>query len=304
MTKEKIKSFVSDIEFFLNQIEEVDDFVDWLYDFLEGLGWEWDYLNRCIILKYPDSFCTNVYGQKTPITDLYVKIDYNGNVEMRRCSFTYAQEAGRYLHSHVNMGSRLYDWSSSICFGPNMSFRESSLPFDEQLIRIVSLLPDFIETESTNHSPYAYISKLPLYSNQYRDVVMIGRVSDFISKVPIQVSLPSINGAYQISISADKELTDKWLIENNFIGYFVNNLWYKDCINEDKPETRRPIAFKFRDEPVDLVIKSDTTDTVNTANKIPCEIARQEILKNVYDSIINSTDFWKEIISSTGTLQC
>lgn len=302
MTKERLKKFVSYLDFFSNQIEEVDDFANWLYNFLEGLSWEWDCSSTNIILKYPDSFCTNVYGQKTPITDLYVKIDYNGNVEMRRCSFTYAQESGRYLHSHVNMQTHLYSWSSAICFGPNMSFKGLGLPFDEQLIRVVSLLPDFIETESTNHSPYKYISKLPLYSNQYKDVVMMGRVSDFISKVPIRVSLPSINGTYQILISADKELTDKWLIENNFTGYFVNGLWYKDCINEDKPETRKSITFKFRDEPVDLVIKSDTTDTVNTANKIPCEIARQEILKQVYDSIIDSADFWKEIISITGTL--
>ena len=302
MNKARLMNFVKNIEYMSNQITNKYDMVDWTYDFLESLHWEWDCDEYDIILKYPDTHCTNVYGQTTPITDLYIRFNGCDHISMRRCSFTYAQYDAKYVHSHVNAESRIHDWTSKICFGPNMSFIERDLPFDEQLIRIVSLLPDFIETESTNNTPYKYISKLPIYTNPYGSVQLNTRlVADFVKNVPIQWFLSSIDGVYQLLMNDDKELGDKWLIENKFMGYYLNNTWYANCMKEDRPEKIENIDFSFRDKNVNLVIKSHPSEIGQIINKRPCEIARQQLLQLAYESVIQSGDFWKKVVSITGT---
>lgn len=248
-------------------------------------------LEHSVIFKIPDVTVTDAWGGTTFCTDIYIKVDYNGDISMRRMSATPEQCVSGYCHSHSSGGTAGFSGFTSICFGGG-NIRYDGKTFLEYLTMVVHYMPDFLSQESSHTNPYRLLSAIhaglrsgedtEFYHTRHEDIINClsfstiaeNTVQKIKCKFNNNIDTVLLNLGYGHYFDGKRYAKSITILDHNFSGYNKLYLEFKN----------RKIYFILRqpEKPITEVVKA-----------IPPNL-KHRILK-YYDSKINTAQFHKNL---------
>lgn len=300
---ERLEHILDETSF--SQLMTAQEKYDWIVGVMDSYGYEYEiqYVgigSYVLIFKYPDTTCTDIYGNVEPITDLYIKL-YLGERRdeykypyFRRMSGTLRQINKNYIHSHLN--GYINQWTRTMCFGNSVDIIRTN--FDDALILLLTSLDLFLKTESSNNVPYIRITNLNTnlrnqlneYSYGYST---LARYFEYVENV-VLVKIPD---GYKLDVIFKNGLDDK-LMEDGITSYCMNGYWFSSTNSASFYETYNisKQTLKFKDQNVEYKI----IDSTDISVKLPCGQFKKNIVKAINDKF-NGRESITHWITSFGT---
>lgn len=257
---------------------------------LESSGLEYDIQQSGIYIKYPDTPCVDVYGNSTMIRDLYINLTWNGTIRFRRFTFTEYEERANYIHSHLSGSTN--QWTTTYCFGNSVTFNTSQ-HLDVKLVTLIGLLPLFVNTESTNHSPYQRISNLYSFVDMVQKSTNMVLDQKYLKLFNDNLTIRLVKKEFlDIVIDIPEFLLDQYCTENEKYSYHYNGCWYKNKLSPRlTQESRSSTDFVFKGQPIDYVLIP--VKEVDIQPQI-CGQTKENIKSYYEHKLKSSTSFWEE----------
>ncbi len=241
--------------------------------------YEYEIDEKGAIIIYIDQRICSDGSNKTPILNLFIKINKDGYIQSRRMKFTCTQFDKGFIHPHISRGE-IYDWKSGFCFG-NYNVKGRSQV--ETLRNLLPVFERFLETQEGN--PYVRISELKTLGvdKVSYNSGLIRNVLPFAKNL-FKIKIDKNEDFYKFDVTFSEEF-DQFLINHNYVSYKIENSYYSKLSAKQRTETKYGYSQIFKNRIYQFEIIPDTE--LESFKPEPCGQFKNQFKRVVIQELIS-----------------